>query len=169
MGAAILFVTFVAVELAKDTRPNRQGIITTSDGGVAAMANVVRQNDLESVPSMADADLAQLLFLSFDIDGERHNPKIASSVRRATGANNTQGERPVVDIFFQGGDYSKMTISHDIKVQRQDGTSQVVDVRTAEGRQLSPWSHIGGASKPFVGLSGAGGAMVARSAWSHIG
>jgi hypothetical protein len=163
--AAILFVTFAAVQLAKDTRPNH-GIITTNDGRVAAMAHVLRQSNLESIPSMLDEDLAQLQFVSFDIGGERHNPKIATSVRRTSGANGTQGSRPIVDIFFVGGSYSKMTIDHDVKVQRSDGTWQVLDGGDIEGRHLqdvasAPWSHITGATRHFVGLSGA--------PWTHIG
>jgi hypothetical protein len=178
--AGILFVTFEAVELAKDTRPNH-GIITTNDGRVAAMAHVLRHNGLESVPFMPNEDLAQLQFVSFDIGGERHNPKVASTVRRAFGANGTQESRPVVDIFFVGGDFSKVTIGHDVKVQRPDGAWQVLDVDASEGRHLqdaasAPWSHISGTGKPFVGLSGApwshigdgSGPLVAGAPWTHI-
>jgi len=177
--AGILFVTYEAVELAEDTHPNH-GIITTNDGRVAAMAHVLRQNGLESVLSMPNEDLAQLQFVSFDIGGERHNPKIASTVRRAVVANGTE-KRPIVDIFFEGGDFSKVTIGNDVKVQRSDGVWQVLDVGATEGRQLQdvasgPWSHITGTNRPFVGLSGApwthigdgSGPLVAGAPWTHI-
>jgi len=178
---AVLLLTYTAVEMAKDTRPNH-GIITTNDGRVAAMAHVLRQHGLESIPSMADEDLAQLQFVSFDVGGQRHSPKIADSVRRTVVSNGTLENQPVVDLFFTGGEYAKMTIDHDVTVQRLDGTLQVLDVGAAEGRHLqdvasAPWAHIGGASKPFAGLSGApwahigagSGALVARAPWAHIG
>jgi hypothetical protein len=176
---AVLFLTYAAVEMAKDTRPNH-GIITTNDGKVAAMAHVLRQYGLESIPSMPDEDLAQLQFVSFDIGGQRHNPKIVDSVRRVV-KTGTLENQPVVDLFFAGGEFVKMTIDDDVTVQQLDGTLQVLDVGAGEGRHLqdvasSPWAHIGGASKPFVGLSGApwthigagSGALVAGAPWTHI-
>merc|ERR1712228_307408 len=161
--------------MSKDMRPDRQGILTANNGKIAGVAQVLQMGGLERIPAMKNEELAELQFVSFDLNSERYMLKIAGALKRQEEVQRETGSQHIVDLFFVGGPFTKMNFAHNISVVHPDGTSEVVDT-AGKKRRLGPWSHIGSApwahigSAGTVGISGVSGdAQVASAPWSHIG
>jgi len=166
----VLFVSLRANEMSKDMRPSTQGVLTTNNGKVAGVANVMRRGGLDTIPNMTDAQLAELQYVSFDLDQDHYMLKVASAVRRHTKVQDERGPRPVMDLFFVNAPFVKMNLGRDITVVHHNGTSKVMAFgAVGEQRRLAPWMHIG--SSGTVGLSGLSDTdvQVASAPWQHIG
>merc|ERR1712232_289106 len=166
----VLLVSLRANEMTKDMRPSAQGILTTNGGKVAGVAHVMRRGDLNMIPNMTDDQLAELQFVSFDLNQDHYMLKVASAVRRHTEVQDEHSP-PIMDLFFVNAPFVKMNFGRDIEVVHRNGTSEIMAFGTAgEKRRLAraPWMHIG--SSGTVGLSGVAGtdAQVASAPWAHI-
>merc|ERR1712232_987223 len=167
----VLLVSLRANEMSKDMRPSAQGILTTNNGKVAGVANVMRRGGLDTIPNMTDAQLAELQYVSFDLDQDHYMLKVASAVRRHTKVQDERGPRPVMDLLFVNAPFVKMNLGRDIAVVHHNGTSTVLAFGAVgeQRRLMAPWMHIG--SSGTVGLSGLSDTdvQVASAPWAHIG
>jgi len=167
----ILFVCLKANEMTKDMRPSNNGVLTTNNGKVAGVAQVLQQGDLDNIPNMTDDQLAELQFVSFNLNQDHYVLKVAGAVREHTEVQGEHGPRSMIGIFFVNGPFASMNFGRDISMVHRNGTSEVLAVGAAgEQRRLqslasAPWAHIG--QKSGVGIVGLSG--VASAPWAHIG
>merc|ERR1712232_654174 len=94
----ILLVSWQANEMAKDMRPSTNGILTTNDGKIAGVAQVMRKAELEIIPNMTVDQLSDLQFVSFDLNDDHYSLKVAGAVRRNAEVHGERGLRPIVDV-----------------------------------------------------------------------
>lgn len=169
----VLLVTLGADEMSKDTRPDVRGVLTTKDGNVVSVAHAYQTGKLDFVPRMSDTELAQLQFLSFDVESEHHILKVAGVVRRLSEVQASDSLGSAIDVFFVSDHVTKLSFDGGVELQYQNGTSKVLVAgrRLGDSASADPWMHRG-----EVGISGRwdaspNSAAVARrrGAWSHPG
>jgi hypothetical protein len=166
-----LFVNLKANQMTKDMRPDTAGILTTNNGQVAGVAQVMRRGDLGTIPNMTNNQLAELQFVAFDMDQDHYMLKVAGAVRRHTAVRHENELQPTVDLFFVNGPFAKMRLGHNIEVVHPNGTTAIVaSASEGEQRRLQSWMHISSQQTGVVGLSGLAETNVqVANSWSHIG
>jgi hypothetical protein len=165
----MLFVSLQANEISKDMRPSRHGVLTTTDGKVAGVAQVMRRADLDAILNMTDDQLTDLQFVSFNLSSVQYVLKVAGAARRHA----EMQEEAIVDLFFVNGPFAEMQL-----LGRHNGTVEMMvsttrgEERRLQPRSLSPWMHISQAQQGtagIVGLSGTDVQQLASAPWQHIG
>jgi hypothetical protein len=167
-----LFVNLQANQMTKDMRPDTAGILTTNNGQVAGVAQVMRRENLDAIPNMTNNQLAELQFVAFDLDQDHYMLKVAGAVRRQTAVQHVNESWPAVDLFFVNGPFAKMRLGRNIELVHPNGTTAVM-ATAPEGEQrrlAAPWMHISSQNTGVVGLSGLAetNVQVAGASWAHV-